>query len=146
MYIVPPLWSHILWLYWDRNDSELLLWHIRLGFRSVSPSDQSPCWPHEKRLGPYLPIAKFRGLSRRTVAECLREIAWSFSEKFFWVSPRNFAEKAFSEISDFYFFLEKNYFVQGVYRGETRKKKRDIFSGADLYIRISPTILCFHFD
>ena len=33
--------------------------HIRLGIRSVSPSDQSP----------HLPIAKFRGVSPRTFAE-----------------------------------------------------------------------------
>ena len=32
--------------------------HIRLGIRTVSPSDQSPCCPHEETLGPYLPIAK----------------------------------------------------------------------------------------
>ena len=34
--------------------------HIRLGIRSVSPSDQSPRCPHEETLGPYIPIAKFR--------------------------------------------------------------------------------------
>ena len=54
--------------------------HIRLGIRSVSPSDQSPRCPHEETLGPYLPIAKFRG-----------------------VSSRNFAEKTLGEIIPFYF-------------------------------------------
>ena len=28
MYIVPLLLSHILWLYWERNDSELVLWPV----------------------------------------------------------------------------------------------------------------------
>ena len=37
--------------------------HIRLGIRSVSVSDQSPRCPHEETLGPYVPIAKFRGVS-----------------------------------------------------------------------------------
>ena len=73
--------------------------HIRLGIRSVSPSDQSPRCPHEETLGPYLPIAKFRG-----------------------VSPRIFAKKTLGEISDFYFSPRKKYFAQGVFRGETRKK------------------------
>ena len=36
--------------------------HIRLGIRSVSPSDQSPRSPHEETLVPYLPIAKFETL------------------------------------------------------------------------------------
>ena len=39
--------------------------HIRLGIRSVSPSDQSPRYPHEETFGPYLPIAKFHGVSLR---------------------------------------------------------------------------------
>ena len=58
--------------------------HIRLGIRSVSPSDQSPRCPDGETLGPYLPIEKFRG-----------------------VSPRNFAEKTLGEISDFIFLREK---------------------------------------
>ena len=48
--------------------------HIRLGIRSVSPSDQSPRCLHDETLGPYLPIAKFRGVSPRNVAEFLREL------------------------------------------------------------------------
>ena len=32
--------------------------HIRLGIRSVFPSDKSPRCPHEETFGPYLPIAK----------------------------------------------------------------------------------------
>ena len=55
--------------------------HIRLGIHSVSPSDQSPRCPHEEILGPYLPIAKFRGISPRNVAEFLRELSRSFSAK-----------------------------------------------------------------
>ena len=49
--------------------------HIRLGIRSVSPSDQSPRCPHEETFGPYLPIAKFRGVSPRNLAEFLRKIS-----------------------------------------------------------------------
>ena len=37
--------------------------HIRLGTRTVSPSDQSE--KKEETLGPYLPIAKFRENPRR---------------------------------------------------------------------------------
>ena len=59
--------------------------HIRLGNRSVSPSDQSP---HEETLGPYLTIAKFRGVSPRNVAEFLRELLQSFSAKFRGENPR----------------------------------------------------------
>ena len=47
--------------------------HIRLGIRSVCPSDQSPRCPHEETLRPYLPIVKFRGVSPRTFAEFHRE-------------------------------------------------------------------------
>ena len=47
--------------------------HIRLAIHSVSVSDQSPRCPHEGKLGPYLPIAKFRGVSRRNVAQFFRE-------------------------------------------------------------------------
>ena len=66
MYIVPPLWPHMLWLYWGRNDSELVLkTHIRLGIRSGSPSDQNPRCPHEETLGPYLTFAKCRGENPR---------------------------------------------------------------------------------
>ena len=49
--------------------------HIRLGIRSGSPSDQSPRCPHEETLGPYLPIAKFQGVSLRNLAEFLRKIS-----------------------------------------------------------------------
>ena len=55
--------------------------HIRLGIRAVSQSDQSPRCPHEETLGPYLPIAKFRGVSQRNLAEFLRELSRSFAKK-----------------------------------------------------------------
>ena len=45
--------------------------HIRLGIHSVSPSDQSPCCPHEETLGPYLPEAKFRRVSPQNLMELL---------------------------------------------------------------------------
>ena len=48
--------------------------HIRLGIRSVS--DQTLRCLHEETFGPYLLIAKFRGVSPRNVAEFL-----SFSSK-----------------------------------------------------------------
>ena len=47
--------------------------HIRLGIHSVSPSDQSPRCTHAETLGPYLPIAKFRGVSPQNLVEFLRE-------------------------------------------------------------------------
>ena len=78
--------------------------HIRLGIRSVSPSDQSPRCPHEETLGLYLPIAKLRGVSPRNLTEFLRKISRSFSANFRGVSQRNFAEKTLGEISNFYFF------------------------------------------
>ena len=34
MYIVPPLWPHILWLYWGRNNSELVLWPVKWRLKS----------------------------------------------------------------------------------------------------------------
>ena len=101
--------------------------HIRLGMRSVSPSDQSPRCPHEETLGPYLLIAKFRGVSLRNVAECLREMSRSFSANFCGVSPRNFVEKIFGEISDFYFSPRKKLFrARGVPR---RNAKKEFFLG-----------------
>ena len=88
--------------------------YIRLGIRSVSPSDQSPHCPHEETLGPYLPIEKSCGVSPRNVAEFLREFLWSFSAKFRGENPqRNVV---------FIFLREKNYFAQEVYCGEMRKK------------------------
>ena len=63
--------------------------HIRLGIRSVSPSDQSPRCSNEETLGPYLSIAKFRrGFSPRNVAEFLRELSRSFSAKFRGENPQ----------------------------------------------------------
>ena len=62
--------------------------HIRLGIRSVSPSDQSPRCPHEETRGPYLAIAKFRGVSPRNDAEFLRELSRSFSANFRGENPR----------------------------------------------------------
>ena len=68
--------------------------HIRLGIRSVSPSNQCPRCPHEETIGPYLSIAKFRGVcqgdflrerlgvSPRTFAGFLRERSRSFSARF----------------------------------------------------------------
>ena len=80
--------------------------HIRLGSPSGSSSDQSPRYPHEETLGPYLPIAKFRGVSPQNVAKFLREVG---------------------EISDFYFSprkkKKKKKITQGVFSGETRKKR-----------------------
>ena len=81
--------------------------HIRLGIRSVSPSDQSPRCPHEETLGPYLPIAKFRGVMSR-----------SFSGNFRGVSP-----KILGEIIHFYFSPRKNLFrARGVPRRNVKKR------------------------
>ena len=105
--------------------------HIRLGIHSGSPSDQSPRCLHEETLVPYLPIAKFRGVSPRNVAEFLHEMSRSFSTKCRGVSPQNVTEKTLGEISDFYFSLrkkkkkkkkKKKEIAQGVFHGEMRKK------------------------
>ena len=81
--------------------------HIWLGIRSVSPSDQSPRYPHKEILDPYLPVAKFRGISPQHLMECLREMSRSFSANFCGVSPRKFAEKTLGDTSDFYFSPRK---------------------------------------
>ena len=107
--------------------------HIRLGIRSVSPSDQSPRYPDGESLGPYLPIEKFRGVSPRNFAGCLRDISRSFSANFRRVSPRNFAEKTLGDISDFYFSPQKKkkkkkkYFAQGC--TAAKREKRAFFLG-----------------
>ena len=62
--------------------------HIRLGICSISPYDQSPRCRHEEILGPYLPIAKFRGVSPRNVAVFLREVSQSFFAKVRGENPR----------------------------------------------------------
>ena len=66
--------------------------HIRLSIRSVFPSDQSPCSPHEETFGPYLPIAK------RTFAD------FYFSQRFFFFRakgvPRQNAKKEFFSWAD----------------------------------------------
>ena len=82
--------------------------HIRLGISSVSPSDQSPCCPHEETFGPYLPIAKFLA---------------SFSAKYRRVSPQTFAEKTLGEIMDFYFFSAKK-FISRKECTATKREKR----------------------
>ena len=111
--------------------------HIRLGIRLVSPSDQSPRCPYEEILGPYLPIAKFRGVFPRNVAQFLREMSRSFSANFSGVSPRNFAEKTLGEKVIFIFLRENIYFAQGVFLGETRKKS--FFLGLICMYYIYPT-------
>ena len=103
--------------------------HIRLGIRSVSPSDQSPRYPHEEILGPYLPIAKFRGVSPRNLAECLREISRSFSANFCGVYPRNFAEKTLGEISEFYFFLREKKNISRKGCTTAKREKKSFFLG-----------------
>ena len=105
--------------------------HIRLGICSISPSDQSPRCPHGETLRTYLPIAKFRGVSLRNFAECLREISLSFSAKF--------RGESLGEISDFYFSARKKIFrARGVPR---RNAKKELFSWADLYIKVSARFL-----
>ena len=94
--------------------------HIKLGIRSVSPSDQSPRCPHEETLGPYLPIAKFRGVSLRNLVEFLCEMSQTFSTKFRGDNPWQNRK--------------------GVQR---RNANKELFSWADLYIKnnIGPNIL-----
>ena len=113
--------------------------HMRLGIRSVSPSDQSPRCLHEETLGPYLPIAKFRGVSPRNLVVCLREISRSVSANFRGVSPRNFAKNTLGEISDFYFSPRKKYISR---KGCTAaKREKELFSLADLYISSTQLVI-----
>ena len=94
--------------------------HIRLGIRSVSPSDQSPHCPHEETLGPNLPNLKF-----------LREISRSVSAKCRGVSPQTFAEflrdisrrKPLAKQMIFIFLREKNISRKGCTAAKREKKK-----------------------
>ena len=91
--------------------------HIRPDIRSVFPSDQSRRCLHEESLGPYLPVAKFHGVSLR-----------NFSANFRRVSPQNFAEKTLGEICDFYFSPRKVFCFRamGIPR---RNAKKSFFLG-----------------
>ena len=74
VYIVPPLWPHILWLYWGRNDSELVLWPVEWSLISG--------WAFAQFLRLIRVLAcTFRGVSSRNFAEFLREMSRSFSAK-----------------------------------------------------------------
>ena len=76
MYIVPPLWPHILWLYWGRNDSELVLWPVEWRLISGRASESSlSAWRNLRSLPTH------------------REITRSFSAKCRGVSPRIFSAK-----------------------------------------------------
>ena len=99
--------------------------HIRLGIRSVSPSDQSPL--HEGTLGPYLSIGKFRGISPRKFAEFLRKLLRSLSTKFRRESP--WRNKSFL----FFSAKKKNLFrARGVL---WQNAKKELFSWADLFVQ-----------
>ena len=107
--------------------------NISMGIRSVSRSGQSLRYPHEKPLFLIYP-SRFRRVSTRNLAECLREILRSFSANFRGVSPRHFAHKTLREKSDFYFSPRKIFFrARGVPR---RNEKKELFSWADLYVFI----------
>ena len=88
--------------------------HIRLGIRSVSPSDQSPRCPHEETLGPYLPIAKFRGENPRRNKSFL---FFSAKKKIFrtrGVSCRNAKKELFSW-ADLYMHQKWRIFLGTIY-------------------------------
>ena len=79
------------------------------------------------------PSRNFAEFFPRNLAEFLHEMSRSFSANFRGVSPRNFAEKTFGEIIRFFFSPPKNlYRTRGVPR---RNAKKELFSGADLYMR-----------
>ena len=115
MYIVPPLWPHILWLYLRRNDSELVLWPVewRLisGYFSVWSESSQSTWRNQS-LGTYREMsrsfsAKCRGVSQQTFAEFL----WDISRR------------KLGEISDFYFSPRKHLFrARGVPRRHAKKE------------------------
>ena len=68
-------------VYWGRNDFELVLlpfvWRLISGFAFAQflRLIRVLAVRMKKNLGPYLTIAKFRGVSLRTFAEFLREIS-----------------------------------------------------------------------
>ena len=103
--------------------------HIRLGIRSVSPSDQSP-----RRLISALTVRmKVLTYPSRIFAEFLRKMSLSFSKNFCGFSPQNLAEKTLSKISHFYFSpRNKKIHARGV---SQRNTKKELFSWADLYIQ-----------
>ena len=102
--------------------------HIRLGIRSVSPSDQSPRCPHEKTLRLYQSTAKFHGVSLRNVAEILREMSRKFSANLRGVSPRHFPVKTLGEISVFYFSPRKKH-ISRKGCSAAKREKRAFFLG-----------------
>ena len=107
--------------------------HIRLRIRSVFPSDQSPRCTHEKTLGPYLPIAKFRGISPRSLAECLREMSRSFSTNFRGVSSAKFHGENPRRNKWLLFFSAK----KKLFRARSvprRNAKKELFSWADMCV------------
>ena len=77
-----------------------------------------------RTLGPYLPIAKFRGVSSRNVAEFLREIYRSFSAKFRRENPR--------QNKEFLFFSAKIFISRKGW--SAAKCKKELFSWADLNV------------
>ena len=132
MYIVPPLWSHILWLYWGRNDSELVLWPVERRIisgwafaqflrliRVLGTLGNLRSLPTHRKISRSF-SAKFRGVSPRNV-----------SANFCGVSPRNFAEKTLGEISVFFFSAKNNISHKGC---TAAKREKDLFSWADLYM------------
>ena len=145
MYIVPPLWPHILWIYWGRNDSELVLWPVEwrlisaghsLSFSVWSESSLS-AWRNLRSLGTHREMsrsffAKSRGMSLRNFAE------------FCGVFPRNFAEKTLGEISDFYFFSAKS-FVSRKVCSAAKREKRAFFFGWSVYFSNCITSAAFLF-
>ena len=76
-----------------------------------------------------LSIAKFSEVSPRNLAECLREIAQSFSANFRGVSPRIFAVKILGEISEFYFSPRKKIISRKGSSAAKREKKKSFFLG-----------------
>ena len=117
MYLILPLWSHILWLNLGRNDFELVLWPLEWRLISGWAFAQFLCLislrcPHEETSGPYIPIAKFRG------------------EK----PPRNFAEKNLGEISDFYFSPRKIFFRARKGCSAAKREKRVFVLGLLVHI------------
>ena len=107
MYIVSPPWPHILWLYWGRNDFELVLWPLE--WRLVSG------WAFAQFLRLIRVLASawrnLRSLSTH------RKILRSFCAKCRGVSPL-YVGGNHRRI----FLRDKIYFAQGMFRGETRKK------------------------
>ena len=108
MYIVPPLRLHMLWLYWGRNDFELFYHPLSGDSYQAGHSLIFSVWSESS-------LSAWRNLRPLPTH---REIS------------RSFSAKSRGENTQWNkWFLLFSFFAQGVFRGETRKKKKSFLLG-----------------